>query len=408
MSNYVKQTIERVCSDLVVDAQLAKDIIRYQLGFATKNDQHIAFFGGHLTGVHVVRFTEADRQDWFEYIVKADSDYLQRELWKLPTVHKEHKVASDSMNLSCAYLVHALYVADIPEQLKHDAIISTLTVLMYKFLTSLLYTRFTFPADRATAEAAYASLSLKFELKQAGSWGKYINNRAESIVAPGALWLKVIDSFNDDVNIEKMINDIQSRLRATMNLITGVHFNVNRQGIRISSVSATVEHDGKEILRDRTKSLANYTRYLNSVISDKPSFMREELLQVVENIVHTMPPHLFRGTLEWMSENYQNTKTPEVQHVLRETMIHSFDYLAHDRAALQNNHDLPGLLSRLKGVYTAARSTDVVLMELRSETEAIVKKATNTRNESLLAPIRTGVLLYLVLRALCKNYYAGH
>jgi hypothetical protein len=58
-------------------------------------------------------------------------------------------------------------------------------------------------------------------------------------------------------------------------------------------------------------------------------------------------------------------------------------------------------------VYTSARSTDPILFEIREETEKIVKLATGTRNVSLLSPIRTGVLLYITLRALAMRHYSG-
>jgi hypothetical protein len=196
-------------------------------------------------------------------------------------------------------------------------------------------------------------------------------------------------------------------LRKTLKLIAGIHYQINASGKRIIAVSQTVEHDGKEILKDKTKSLANYTRYIQSVIPDKSSFMREELLTVVEGMVQTMPPHLFRGTLEWLSENFQGHHAHRLQALIQEIMVHCFDYLAHNTDSLKNPHDLPGLLARLRGVYTAARSTDPVLMEIRHNTEQLVKDATGTRNVSLLPPIRTGVLLYIVLRSLAKRHYAS-
>jgi hypothetical protein len=66
-----------------------------------------------------------------------------------------------------------------------------------------------------------------------------------------------------------------------------------------------------------------------------------------------------------------------------------------------------GLLVRLKGVYTSARSTDPALISLREKTEAIVKKATGSNNVSLLPPVRTGVCLYIVLRALTMKHYVN-
>lgn len=407
MSLLIRNVFEQHCPDVVADAFLAKKIISYALAWASKNDEHVKFFGGHLTGVQIVRFTDADRLVWFDEILHADEHTLQEALYKLPTVHRDHQVASDAMNLSCVWLTHLLINASIPEQLRHDAMISVMLVMQYKFLTSRLYRHFVYPADKAVAEATYASLSMKFDLKQEGSWGAYLRKRAEDILDPHTPRFQQFKKMGDDREIEKIVNDIQTRLRKTLKLIAGIHYQINASGKRIIAVSQTVEHDGKEILKDKTKSLANYTRYIQSVIPDKTSFLREELLTVVEGMVQTMPPHLFRGTLEWLSENFQGHDAHRLQALVQEIMVHCFDYLAHNTDSLNNPHDLPGLLGRLRGVYTSARSTDPVLMTIRHDVETMVREATGTRNISLLPPIRTGVLLYIVLRSLAKRHYAS-
>jgi len=406
MSLLIRNVFEQECSDVIVDSILAKKIVAYQLAFVAKNDEHVKFFGGHLTGVQIVRFTESDQLVWFDEILHVDQDTLQQELFKLPTVHEEHKVASNAMNLSCIWLTHLLINApNIPDTLKHDALISVMLIMQYKFLTSRLGRHFPYPANKAVAEATYASLSMKFDLKQAGSWGGYLRKRAEDILDEKAPRFKHFQKMGDDREIEKIVNDIQTRLRKTLRLIAGTHYQINASGKRIIAVSQTVEHDGKEILKDKTKSLANYTRYIQAIIPDKSSFLREELLTVVEGMVQTMPPTLFRGTLEWLSEHFQGQHAHKLQALTKEIMVHCFDYLSHNTDSLQNPHDLPGLLSRLRGVYTAARSTDPILMDIRRQTEDLVKQATGTRNVSLLPPIRTGVLLYIVLRSLAKRHY---
>jgi hypothetical protein len=403
----IRNVFEQQCKDVIVDSILAKKIVQYQVAFVNKNDEHVKFFGGHLTGVQVVRFTDSDRLVWFDEILHVDEQTLQDALYKLPTVHRDHQVASDAMNLSCIWLTHLLANAhNIPEGLKRDAMLSVMLVMQYKFLTSRLYRHFIYPADKSVAEATYASLSMKFDLKQAGSWGAYLHKRAEDILDEKAPRYKQFEKMGDDREIEKIVNDIQTRLRKTLRLIAGMHYQINASGKRIVAVSQTVEHDGKEILKDKTKSLANYTRYLQSIIPDKSSFLREELLTVVEGMVQTMPPSLFRGTLEWLSENFQGHQAHKLQDLTKEIMVHCFDYLSHNTDSLQNPHDLPGLLARLRGVYTAARSTDPILMDIRQRTENLVKEATGTRNVSLLPPIRTGVLLYIVLRSLAKRHYA--
>lgn len=407
MQVLIRNVFEQQCQEVVADAILAKKIISYALAWASKNDEHVKFFGGHLTGVQVIRFTDADRLVWFDEILHVDEHTLQEALFKLPTVRRDHLVASDAMNLSCVWLVHLLINAPIPDQLKRDAMISTILVMQYKFLTSRLYRHFIYPADKAVAEATYASLSMKFDLKQYGSWGAYLRGRSEDILDEHTARFQHFKKMQDDREIEKIINDIQTRLRKSLKLIAGVHYQINASGKRITAVSQTIEHDGKEILKDKTKSLANYTRYIQSIIPDQSSFLREELLVVVEGMIQTMPPNLFRGTLEWLSENFQGPHATRLQHLVKEIMVHCFDYLAHNSDSLENPHDLAELMARLRGVYTAARSTDPILMDIRQQTENLVREATGTKNVSLLPPIRTGVLLYIVLRSLAKRHYSG-
>jgi hypothetical protein len=405
----IRSVFESVCKDLEIGPDLAKRIISYQLGFVNKDDQHVKFFGGHLTGVQVVRFTGADKAYWFEDILGVDEEELTSKLLALPHVNQDFIVSSDTMNISCAWLVLAIFNSyKIPDDLKHKAIISTLLVLQYKFLTSRLYVHFKYPADPAVAEAAYAQLTRKFDLKQYGSWGAVLNARAENIISHDSIHLRTLQNPKDfEQGMMYFLNDTQTRIRDRLKNIANVHYNASRAGNKISTLSSVIEIDGKESLRDRTKSLTAYTRYINSIITDKNSFVREELLLIIEKAVPSAPPTMVRRTLDYMSDNYRTTKSSEVEEVIKEALVHSFEYLAQNSVMSRNSTDLPNLLVRLKGVYTSARSTDPVLLALREKTEAIVKLATGTRNATMLSPVRTSVLLYIVLRALTMKHYTN-
>jgi hypothetical protein len=203
------------------------------------------------------------------------------------------------------------------------------------------------------------------------------------------------------------LNDIQGRIRDIIKNIYAVFDRVHKSGVRHSIVSSVVEYDGEEVLKDRTKSLIAYTRYLNSVVSDKPSFIRAELVDVVEKLVYTAPPAAFKQTLNWISEHYREARYGLIEEVLNETLIHSFAYLAENREYVKGNPHLPELLGRLKGVYTSSRSTDPALMKLREQMEQIVAMATESKNDSVLAAVRTATLLYLVARTLTMRHYAS-
>lgn len=408
MHDNIRSIFEQECHGLTLDQKFVKRLQAYQQGFVNKNEDHIAFFGGHLLGVQTVRFTDDDRDRWFDEILEVDPGPLEERLLALPTVNAEFNVSSDTMNLSCAWLTHALAASKhLNDTQKHAAMIDVLLVLQYKFLTSRLYRHFPYPADPAVAEATYAQLSYKFAIKQYGNWSALLVARAEEVISKEGIHHNAVYKMDNDGQVIYLLNDTQGRIRDMLKNIYDVFLSVHRQGIRIASTSAVIEHDGQEILKDKTKSLLAYGRYLNEVIADKNSFIREELVTIIEKLMHTMPPRLFRETLEWMSQNYRQSGASVIEDVLSETLIHSFDYLSHNRALVRNDRDLPGLLARLRGVYMSSRSTDPALFSLREKVETIVKHATGNKNDSVIAAVRTGVLLYLVVRAYTMRHYSS-
>jgi hypothetical protein len=87
-------------------------------------------------------------------------------------------------------------------------------------------------------------------------------------------------------------------------------------------------------------------------------------------------------------------------------MTHSFGYLKDHKNLLKESNDLAGLVSNMRGVYMSSRSTDRDLLEIRKLAEKVVAKATGLKNDNIIASVRTGLLLYLVLRAYTLHHYS--
>ena len=407
MDKSVKAVFEDECKGLDIGPKLAKRLHAYQVSFVNKNEEHANFFGGNLTGVHIVRFLDEDRNIWFDDILEVDEIALEERLHALPTINPEFNVSSDVMNLSCAWLLHAIFTTKkMPDKMKQEAMIDVMLVLQYKFLTSRLFRHFPYPAQKEIAEATYAQLSYKSDLKVYGSWSALLRARAEKTISKDGLHYNTIAKMDDDLRVVYFLNDSQGRIRDMLKNLYDDYLRVREQGTRISSVSSVIEHDGAEILKDRSKNLTAYTRYLHLIVTDKNSFIREELVKVILKVMHTMPEKLFRESLEWMSVNYRQNKAGAIEEVLDEVLIHAFDFLASNRLAARASGDLPGLMSKLRGIYTSSRSTDPALLSLREKTEKIVQQATTTKNSSVVASVRTGVLLYCVLRAFTMKHYS--
>ena len=117
--NAIKNTLDDLCAELVIDAKLAKRLNDYKTRFINKNAEHVAFFGGNLIGVQVIRFTTQDRNDWFNDILEVDEYDLEDALYALPAVNEEYVISSDVMNLSALWLVFAIQRnAKLPKALK--------------------------------------------------------------------------------------------------------------------------------------------------------------------------------------------------------------------------------------------------------------------------------------------------
>jgi hypothetical protein len=379
-----------------------------------KREENIAFFGGAVTGVQVVRFTDADRDILFTDILDVNDDELTEELYALrdmstghvrPVIRQDWIVSSDVFNISIVWLMHGFRNSHLlDENQRHEAQVRLCCYLIYKYLTSLLYQYFKFPADPEIAQATYAQLSYKYLLKQLGSWSATIRYLAENVVAKESIHNETINKMADDERVIYMVTNIQGNVRDMLKNIYAEFVRVHRMGIRIKSTSALVESDGELILKESSASPGVYTRYLKTIVSDKNSFIRQELIDVICSTMRTLSPRMLMQTLVWTSDNYQNAKNKDIDVALDIVMEHAIEYTTTHRELMRN--DLSTLIDRLRGAYMSSRSTDEKLLKARTLVENIVKEATGTKNDSAIAAVRTAWMLYIVARSYSRRHYA--
>lgn len=403
----IKNLFERNLPHLKIDGKLAKKINDFQIGFVNKNEDHMAFFGGNLTGVHVVRFTQQDNDKWFTDILEADDIAMEEELLEIPIINPNFHVSTSIFNYTCLWLIHAFKVSPlINDKVKQRAMLDCALILYYRFVTSLLFRYYRYPVDKRIAEATYAQLSYKYAIKRHGTWYATLEARSLDLIDDTGLHAKTFTDFTKDLDIIYMVNDSQGRIRDMVKNITGEFKKTLALGSKIKTSSAISDFDGEETLKDSTRNLSKYIHYLNSVVADRNSFVKVELVELVCKIMHTMPPKLFNETLDWCSVNTKHAGIKDVDLLINETLTHSFSYLTNNRTVYKETADMAGIISRLKGIYMSSKSSDVNLLRIRELSQKIVKQATTTKNENVVSSLKTGLLLYIVIRALAMNYYS--
>lgn len=403
----VREVFDKMLPDLEFDQELAKRIHRYVQEFINRNKDHAAFFGGVLLGVEVVRFLDSDKDRWFDEIIGSDELMLQDMLYSLPTINRDWKVSSNVMNLSCVWMVHRFFNSSLPAKEKMDAMIDVLLVLQIKYTTSILFRFFQYPADRAVAEATYAALNLKFILKETGSWLALLTYRAKEMLSRTSPHLSVFSRMDKDKGVVDMLNAAHGAIKSYIKNMRGVMEHIRLTGGKIKTTSSVAGVDGDEILKDRTKGPATLINYIKSILSDRNSFIRDDLLRVVIDLMPSVQYRYLVSSLEFLSANYFKAHHKDIDRIINLAMLHSYSYLSGSNAVARPSMNLATVVSRLRGAYTSSRSTDPDLLELRELVEKVIRPAVDSKTAAVLAATRTGVLLYIVARANAMSYYSG-
>jgi len=404
----VNEAFHEACPGLVADRRLAKLVEQYAYQFANKNQDHIAFFGGTLLGVHVVRFRPEDRTRWFDEVLECDDLALEDEIMKNPFMIEGRHVSTDVMNLSCFWLCHMFHNSTaLSQSEKEQAMLNTMLVLQYKYITSLMAHYFPYQADEQIAQATYARLTKKFGLKIHGSWRALLIQRSKDILMRGGLHYKTYTEFRDDNAIVKMVNDTQGRVRDIVKNIRDVFSEVQKdpKGLIRAESGTSVNLDGDVQVKTLKRNYTMYRRYINDVITDRRTFIRDELVHIVSTVMPAAPKTLFEEALTYMSLNSGARGDKDVASLMDDTLTHAFDYITSNRDVIGNVNDISGMLMKFRGLYTSSRTQDSTILRMRDTAERIVKRSVKSKNPAVVAAIRTSMLMYILIRTLTMHHY---
>jgi hypothetical protein len=402
----IKQVFDVLCEDLVVDNYLVEHIAKYKRGFINKNEDHIAFFGGNLLGVEIVRHTSTDRSIFFEDVIGIDENEARAEIVKTPLIESDFARLSDPYNTAALYLIYRLHNSPKLSQAKKiQAKIDVFYMLQVKLFTSLLSHWYDKPASVEEAKATYASLSLKFDIKQAGSWDVWFTQRAERFFLPNAIHHACVEHYSPDVSVTYAVTEPQDRLREVMKKIFQVHLDVRRNGGRIRTTTSTLTIDGELMVKSHMNANKRYVPYILGVMQDPNTFIRDECVTIVTEMVGSVSPNLFLELLKWTSEAHRGRMKVPTGELAEELVLHAVDYIQVNRVALKRVDDLAVLISRLKDLYMASRMRDTGLIKARDMALQIVTKSRLSKSDTQISSLRTALELYIVVRALTMNYY---
>ena len=398
------EALDNSFAHLKIDKKLCDRAFRFQTSFVHRNSEHLKFFGGNLIGVESIRWRTSDTVNFCNDVCDIDYTQLERSVRTVTTIVHEFKITSDPLNLALMYLIHkALTSPSIVQKARERLAYDLALVFFYRCITIRQSEYFHFPADPKVSQAAYAQLNKKFLLKRLGSWGAVMDYRATELISEESIHLKPLQSFTDDLKIVYAISDSENRIRDMYKNYYKVFNQAYEEGNRIYSVSSTVvDMEGKEKIREKVKSTELAVNYIRTVIVDKPSFVKPELLSIVSEINTNTSQRMLSSTVEWLADNYNSPQHhKQIDEWMRLIIVHSYHLLA--EASPEESRDLASAMLLLKNLYLSTRSIDKELLQIREIGDKLIIAAAGRVNRSLAMSTRTAIILYITLRSLVSR-----
>lgn len=396
----VKQILDRYFKGTKFDKKLSKKIRNWRLGWINKNEDHRRFFGGNLTGVYTIYFTLADIRSYMTDVYNLDIDAFKEEISEDPVLNKDWKISYDAFNIISVYVSYRYLVDDIYPA---GAIESNM-VFNYRTIAILHSNYYEYSLSEQEAVTVYTQLSGRYLLKKTGSWQGVMEQKSQDAVKKKSLmYTKLIKNNFDTMDYIKTVNDLQGRIRDMMKNIYRVMLDVKSKGAIIgSSTMFITDRDGDKVLMDVSILVNTMIDHISSVVGDKHNFIRDELIVIVSGLLPSVDKKLLLKTLTYLSEHSLESY---IQDFITDYMTYTTSYLDENMINISDLSRIDEILVSVRGLWISSRSADVTINELRDIGDSITRMATNKKTRSTIAKIRTGMFLYIFLRAITFKHY---
>ncbi len=401
----LKQIFDERFGNIRVNKELGLEFYNSQVRFISKGQEYIDFFGGNLVGVHVIKFTPNDEQNFYD-LFETNKEEVTYLVDKAPGINKNFIVSSDPFNLLNVYFTYRSLTSNyLNEKQRHEASMNLILLLNYKFITSIMNHFFRYPIDKATAEVIYNNLSFKFLLKQKGNWSNTLEYRAQEIIGPDSIHKETLLKFNDDNKIIYLLNDSQGRLRDMIKNIYREYLRVKESGITYrKTTNIQLDEENGDSFKDKVHGLENYRNYLMKVVQNENDYIKEELIQIILDLVPAVTREGLISILEFTVDKHMQEKY--ITEYLELVVSYSYNQMLNDVNILHDNKDIGKFLILLKAYYQSSKNKEPDLLKIRDLGDDLIKHATDIKTRITITTLRTAHFLYTVLRTYTRHYYS--
>lgn len=385
------------------EKDLAKSVIAFLTDYITKNPNHVSFFGGALLGVDRISWTQVDINNWLhECLFIDDVKNCQRDISELPNIVAEYKISSDIVNLSFIWVIHKLYISDIKESLKRDAMFAALNLAQITHLTWGIHgKRFEYGVDPLIAQSLYESLDRKSDLKAQGSWYGLLNKKSEVFLEKSDGFTDVWERMDNDRRVIELANEIHGRINKMLNNLTGKFYEIYDAQSQIKADSKLATVDGEQVLRDYVSRPGDLVNRMEAISRDEYNFIKEELIEATLGLVNTCSRKTLTRTLDYYSTNFYGDR--KIQQLQKDIIVYMLAVTRRDKI---KSNDIPAVVKYVRNMFRSSGTKNKEVLDIKDGLQRVADKANKNAKYNVLVSAQVALLLYVVLRALTVKAYS--
>lgn len=408
MTQYIKEHLGKF--PINIDTNLIKSISRLILQFEIR-DQHPNTLNSNVFGVHKFIFTSQDKDLLFD-MVGIDPLEFNNAIKDTPSINNAFKVTSDPFNMLCITLVHHILNSKLSHSEMDKLAISILNYLQYRIFSSAVNHYFPYKADYDVMQTVVESLNFKFAIKQLHTWKAVIISRSTAVIDKANKSSSILKRFDNDKDILYVLTDISTRIRSQLKIITAEYYKLKEAGNVLGSHSSTTTLDGEKIIRESNLGFANISSSVYYKARNKTSFIDNHYLNMVQKSVPRLNINVIRRTLQALSDEIITTENAGSRRkIIRksdgteyyygcEELISRIVYTIYNSAIHNPKVNLRNKITvyvNTKNIYSAARSSDPVLLNVKYSIGELIKRTRITRRDNTISGLIIAVVLYITL-----------
>lgn len=453
MSSFIKETLDSK-TNIVITKPLAQAIINLVNRYETRDDHPSALNSPYL-GIHKIYFKDGDRSALFELFdsnerevsklissnIKGNdkifgismrsfipdfirdlrsgklisgitSTELKKVIYDISSIDNNFKVASDPFNLFTSYIIHKVLIADIPDNIKHEAVFKLIMYLQYRFFTSLVNYRFKYVPNEDVMVAMYEGLSNRYDIKVFGTWKKLMEERARLFTSKEeSVHYESLKKYDEDKKIIYFISDTQTRIRNQINAIYEEFRKTKELNDTIGTYSTTgIDNDDEKVVLDVQ---GGFDIVITNVYNDTLSVTRlldDRNIKICAGIFKNINTTTFRSALiRFSEESVKQAKSGQSDlikvingteiivgtHALIEQIIQaSYRYCFLN----DTNIKIPmEVIKTVKDAFSSSRVLNEDINRINQSVHKIVVDMNITQRLASIASYRLGFIMYFVL-----------